>query len=102
MEQRAGVRGDCDSVHLGGLPGPEPAGEEGGAPGQGPLHLLRGLPPHLPGAPVLRPSCYSQVVAAMRAKAGESVEMKEGYGMTETSGCVSRTHADFQEVLGAG
>ena len=48
------------------------------------------------------PSCSSQVVAAMRAKAGESVEMKEGYGMTETSSCVSRTHADFQEVLGAG
>ena len=87
-------------MHLGGILGPEPPGEEGGAPLQGSLHLLRRLPPHLPGHLFILVTLLPQVVAAMRAKAGESVEMKEGYGMTETSSCVSRTHADFQEVVG--
>merc|ERR1719458_1360038 len=56
-------------------------------------HLCRAITISCGGSPL-----SSQIVAAIRAKAGPC-ELKEGYGMTETSSGVSRTHRDMDESL---
>jgi len=56
-------------------------------------HLCRAIAISCGGSPL-----SSQIVAAVRAKAGPC-ELKEGYGMTETSSGVTRTHRNMDESL---
>jgi len=56
-------------------------------------HLCRAITISCGGSPLT-----SQIVAAIRAKAGPC-ELKEGYGMTETSSGVSRTQRHMDESL---